>query len=130
MTFTNKPRPVPSAPGLQMRTHLSSHGKFAIASIPRRGWPAAQVWPDTGVLLAVGRKPAVLREFAAHYNGRITVVLAVRDEIRRKAAIPPALRRHDDVHACDAAGKVMSHALDPGLLPVAATRPALTKEQI
>lgn len=98
--------------------------------MPRRGWPGAHVLPDTGVLLAVGRKPAVLREFAAHYVDRITVLTAIRDEVRRKAKIPPALRRADDVHACDAAGKVMAHGIDPGLLPVVASPPPVTSADV
>ena len=63
------PRRRPVIPPVQ---RPPARSRFVVAAdIPRRGPRRAIVWPDTGVLLALGTDQALLDRFRRHYRGRI-----------------------------------------------------------
>ncbi len=60
------------------------------ADIPRRGWPTAKVWTDTGVLLFVGTQAELPGRFRAHFRNRVRVARTVDREVRSHSNRSPA----------------------------------------
>jgi len=60
-----------------------ARSKFHVATgMPRRGLRDAIVWPDTGLLLALGTDESLLERFRRHYGGRIRLAKRVAREVR------------------------------------------------
>lgn len=115
------PRPRPAA--IPPRTVLSPLGRFAVAvDIPPRGWSGAHVWPDTGVLLSMGRKARLAAKFKAHYAGRTSVVATVSKEVDHLADAPAARIPPARV-AAHSAAQAIRPALVSGALPVVPVDP-------
>lgn len=74
------PRRRPVIPPAQRAPRRSTFR--AADGIPRRGWPDAIVWPDTGILLVLGTDGQLLRRFRGRYGGKIRVADVVDREIR------------------------------------------------
>lgn len=80
------PRRRPEVPAAQ---RAPSRAVFQVAAgAPRRGWPGAIVWPDTGILLALGTRQILLDLFRAHYGGRVRITRRVTREIHGWASRP------------------------------------------
>src|SRR5258708_5338206 len=75
------PKRKPSIPAAQ---RAPSRATFHVSSdVPRRGWAESIVWPDTGVLLALGTDATLLKRFRQLYGGRVRIARGVAHEIRR-----------------------------------------------
>ncbi len=121
-----KPRPAP----LQPRTVLSPLGRFAVAvDIPARGWSGAHVWPDTGVLLSMGRKARLRARFVSHYAGRASVVQTVSGELDHLADVTPARLPPQRVAARDAALSIRPVLVSGAVPVVPAARPGDEDEE-
>ncbi|MDP9164586.1 MAG: hypothetical protein M3O32_00695 [Actinomycetota bacterium] len=115
------PRPRPAA--IPPRTVLSRLGRFAVAvDIPPRGWSGAHVWPDTGVLLSMGRRVRLTARFQAHYAGRTSVAMAVSKEVDHLADASAARISLGRV-AAHAAAQAIRPALVSGAIPVVPVDP-------
>lgn len=120
---TPRPGPRPRPAPLRPRTVLSPLGRFAIAvDIPPRGWSGAHVWPDTGVLLSMGRKARLGAAFVAHYAGRASVSPTVSGELDHLADVTPARLSPKRV-AVRSAAQAIRPALRSGALPVVPALP-------
>lgn len=75
-------------------------GYAVAAEVPRRGWPAAVSWPDTGVLLSLGTDAATRIRFVAHFGSRCRLTRTVANELRGISNGPPGT---DKQRAADAA---------------------------
>lgn len=74
-------RRIPSIPPRYTRPPPRAH--FVVAKdIPRRGLTDSHVWPDTGVLLALGVSPDLPKRFRSLYSGRARVPRQVENELR------------------------------------------------
>ncbi len=99
----------------------SSRAAFQVAtSAPRRGWPDAIVWPDTGVLLGLGTDQTLLDRFRAHYGGRVRVVRGVDREIRSHSLdnLAPNAADEDRARVAAATRVVQAFLIGPGVWPV------------
>jgi hypothetical protein len=111
------PRRRPAIPPAQ-RASARSHF-HATKGIPRRGWPDAIVWPDTGALLALGTSQYLLDKFYQHFRGRARLAKGVAREIRRLSERSSAPDAPDSEHDLVAAARkvVQAFLLGDGLLP-------------
>ena len=88
------PRRRPVIPPVQ---RPPARSRFVVAAdIPRRGPRGAIVWPDTGVLLALGTDQALLDRFRRHYRGRIRLTRLVGRELRAHSEKCPDDGASDD----------------------------------
>lgn len=103
--MTPRPRPFPSSP-------LGRTAPSALdVQVPRRGWPDAQVWADTGPLLGLAGLPGLLDPFLAHVEGRLLISSIVVNEIKRLAQ---GGRNGDDPQLARSARVVLRVVLQPG----------------
>jgi hypothetical protein len=90
-----------------------ARSQFQVAvGIPRRGLRDAIVWPDTGLLLALGTDESLLERFRRHYRGRIRLAKRVAREVRllsEDSTAPDA--RDQDFERVDAATRVVRSIL-------------------
>lgn len=88
--------------------------------MPRRGWPVARVWADSGVLLFVGTHTELPGRFSDHYRGRVRVPRMVEREVRSHSKRTPAagapVRDHQRVSA--ASRSMRELLLGPAALPI------------
>lgn len=82
------PRRRPVIPPAQRAPRRSTFR--AADGIPRRGWPDAIVWPDTGILLVLGSDGDLPGRFRHRYGGRVRVADVVDHEIRGLSEARPA----------------------------------------
>jgi hypothetical protein len=82
------PRPTPAMmprrrPAIPPAQRAPARSAFKVAvGVPRRGVPGAIMWPDTGVLLALGTDQQLLDRFCSHYRGRVRLTRRVARELR------------------------------------------------
>lgn len=103
-------RAVPPAASMPQRRHAFS------AEVPRRGWPHALVFADTGVLLSVARKRTCIPRIAAHYADRLRVAETVVMEVERMAAPGAVVWADGRLHSAAATAK--ASMLDAGMCAV------------
>ena len=75
---------IPAAPTPPRRSRYT-----IAADIPRRGWPTATVWADTGVLLFMGTHKDLPSRFRKHYSGRVRLTTSVDREVRGHSNASP-----------------------------------------
>jgi hypothetical protein len=103
------PRRRPVIPPAQRAPARSA---FRIAAgYPRRGWGDAVVWPDTGVLLALGTDQDLLDRFCQHYRGRMRLTVRVARELRAHAGADLGPNAPDDDYDRQAAAELAVQAL-------------------
>jgi hypothetical protein len=90
------PRRRPAIPPAQ-RAPARSAFKVAVG-MPRRGVPGAIMWPDTGVLLALGTDQDLLDRFCRHYGGRVRLTRRVARELRAHSEACPGDDAPDQDH--------------------------------
>jgi len=87
--------------------------RFAVAGdMPRRGWPDAVSWPDTGIFLVLGSDAHLPEQFRRHFRGRVRVANGVAREVRGHARTsPPADAAPREHHRYDAASNAVRELL-------------------
>jgi len=89
-----------------------ARSKFQVASgVPRRGLRDAIVWPDTGLLLALGTDESLLERFRRHYRGRIRLAKRVAREVRLLSEDSPLPDARDQDHDRVAAATRVARAI-------------------
>lgn len=110
---------IPPNPGMMPRRRPvvaalppRSKNVFAVAAaVPRRGWPDAVVWPDTGILLAVGTNSDLPPRFRRHYRGRVRVSRNVDLEMRSHTDARPTADAKESDHQRFAAAELAFNEL-------------------
>lgn len=126
MTEERRPSPanMPRRRVLPPPPHGLTPPRYADRSgLPRSGREGEWMWLDTGVLLALARRPSWLRLMVEQFGPRLRVVTVVADEVRRFAAIPAA-RRYGEKVLIGTCADALRPFLDGGdiqVLPVAST---------
>lgn len=106
-------RPLPVRPIGAGPTHVPTP---AVAT-PRRGWPNALLWADTGPLLAVAGRDGLLDAVLEHVEGRLRISTVVAGEVRRWARVADP----DSAQLASWATVVVREVLDAGVAVIVPT---------